>query len=117
MLNRVRGVGPQFIRKHGQEMLALIQASHPEPAPHPNATKRRPPDDVLARYEHLRLWRNTTAHARGVEPDVILSNAILMRLAKANPDNSADLARKKILASWEFETYAQDLIEQLKELA
>jgi ribonuclease D len=64
----------------------------------------------------LRSWRNTTAKARGVEPDVILPNDILRMIAIYNPTNCADLEKQSILGDWQLKSYGNLIIEKLQQI-
>ena len=67
-----------------------------------------------ARYEALRHWRNSIAAERGVEPDVIISNNILMDIARRNPKTLNTLTKMDVLGNWQFDTYGQTLLNVLK---
>jgi ribonuclease D len=69
----------------------------------------------LTRYEALRQWRNSVATERGVEPDVIISNNILMDIARRNPKSLGTLTRMGVLGNWQFEMYARSLLNVLKD--
>ena len=86
----------------------------PPPVPPKNA--KPPPDEAtLNRYEALRRWRKLRAEARGVQPDIILSNHILMQLARRNPASIKALAAVTALDEWQRETYGPDLLRTLKD--
>lgn len=114
-LKRIKGINAVFLRRYGHKILSLLQTSDLDPIIQPEYTAK-PPEAVLQRYEHLRSWRNTTAKARGVEPDVILTNDTLMAIAKANPASHTELAAENILGPWQFQAYANTIIKQLRDL-
>lgn len=113
-LKGLKGVGRPFLRRYGRKVLNLLKIPHPEADSYPKNNHPRPPESVLQRYERLRSWRNATARIRGVEPDVILSNDVLMAIARANPLSCAELESKKILGAWQFQTYAKTVIKALR---
>ena len=115
-LGSVKGLSPALVRRYGSKLLSLLRQSHGAPLPYPRNNYRRPDEETMQRYEHLRSWRNTTAKARGVEPDVILPNDILRMIAKFNPTNCSDLEEQNILGEWQLKTYGNLIIEQLQQI-
>ena len=59
----------------------------------------------------------SSAAERGVEPDVIISNNILMDIARHNPKTLGTLTKMGVLGNWQFETYGQTLLNVLKNMA
>ena len=104
-----------FWRIRGARDLTPAQGiKSPPPVPPKNA--KPPPDEAtLNRYEALRRWRKLRAEARGVQPDIILSNHILMQLARRNPASIKALAAVTALDEWQRETYGPDLLRTLKD--
>jgi ribonuclease D len=61
----------------------------------------------------LRAWRNETADSRGVEPDIVMTNHTLWAVAHRNPRRRADLAKNGLLAPWQVEDFATDILTVL----
>ncbi len=114
-LKNVKGLNRTLVKRHGEEIVSLLRARHPAPSPNHKRKSGRHPfnGSDLLRYEHLRSWRNTLAEKRGVEPDVILPNGTLKAIAKANPSSLAQLKSEEILGDWQFNTYAQTIVQEL----
>ena len=117
-LKRVKGINPTLLHRHGDDLLALLRARHPIPAPQKRggSDKAMSPQGVL-RYEHLRSWRNALARRRGVEPEVILSNRVLRAIARLNPSTPLQLKARNILGKWQLEAYGKAIIEELRKLS
>lgn len=116
-LTRSKGLGTLLLNQHGPELLALLNAVHPEGAPAHSPSRwaeHEMDEDDSVRYEHLRNWRNHLAETRGVEPGVILSNNVLKAIARANPHSIAQLKEIAILENWQYQTYASALVDELK---
>jgi ribonuclease D len=114
-LRRVTGMSEHQIGRHGHNLLLAV-ARGKEALP-PRQLARRPPDPaVLDRYERLREWRKRVAAQRGVEADVILSNATLMALANRRVRSPSDLENIEGLGPWRRATYGQAILETLKRL-
>jgi ribonuclease D len=125
----MKGVPAWLVRKHGRDLLAAIRQGTGQPVnwderPRPsNGANRssngrpngRPSARCQARFEALRAWRNATAEARGVEPDIVLTNQTLWTVASANPRNRRDLDRVDFLAPWQVDEYGSDLLSVVRE--
>lgn len=73
----------------------------------------RPDPSVALRFDRLRLWRNQRAADRGVDSDVVLSNEILMAIARARPARIAEIAELGVMGPWKLEEYGQELLRVL----
>lgn len=95
-LTHLSGMNRSLVQRAGSDILETIRAA--SAGPPPAAPKRnnnhhatRPDEETLARYELLRSWRTDKAIARGVDPDVVLTNETLMHIARQMPATLADL--------------------------
>ncbi len=61
----------------------------------------------------MRAWRTRVADERGVEADVILTNHVLMALARANPDDLAALQATDLLGDWKFDAYGPGILKAM----
>lgn len=112
-LHKFKGLGVKLLQYNAADILKAIKDGQTAPPPHPTSNNYRPSDSTLTRYETLRQWRNNLATERGVEPDVIISNHILMNIARHNPKTLRTLNRMSILGSWQVETYGESLLKVL----
>jgi ribonuclease D len=109
-----------MVNRYGRGMLAAIRRGEGCPLAwedrprnengHHNWPNGRPTAADHARFEALRAWRNATAEARGVEPDIILTNHVLWAVAQRNPRNQRDLAQGELLARWQVDEFGDDLL-------
>jgi ribonuclease D len=125
-LVQIKGVSPRMARRYGRGLLAAIQRGKG----HPLAWSDRPRNDnggngrtngrpsavCQARFEALRTWRNTKAEARGVDPDIVLTNQILWGVAHRNPRRLADLGQGDLLAGWQVDEFGEELLSILKQV-
>jgi ribonuclease D len=123
-LRQVKGVSPRVARKYGKGLLAAIRqgtsqplSSADRPRTSSNRTGRsaggRPSAACQARFDALRAWRNDTAEARRVEPDIVLANQTLWAVAHRNPQRIAELSDNGLLAPWQVDEFGEDLLEVL----
>ncbi len=120
LLHQVKGVSRRMAGRYGRGLLSAIERGIQQPLPwserpRPSNGSRpgsngRPSAEAHARFEALRAWRNATAEAKGVEPDIVLTNQTLWALAHRNPRRHSDLTRGGLLASWQAEEFGQDLL-------
>jgi ribonuclease D len=110
----INGLKPFHARRYGHKILKAIaqgiKAEPPQPPPRPP----RPPDAVLERYEALRAWRKEVAARRGVDSDVVISNAALWTLAQHSPCSLDQLAELGALGPWKQRTYGRVLLGVLR---
>ncbi len=112
-LRGVSGMTEAQISRHGRSLLqAVARGRHARPPSPP--PRQRPDPAVLERYERLRAWRKRTAAQRGVDADVIVSNAALMALAQRRPRNLDDSTGIDGLGPWRRMTYGQAILHVLE---
>jgi ribonuclease D len=113
---RRAGLSPLQADRFGAGLLAAIERGMRAAPPEPRRGNGGPPDPrVTARYDALRAWRRARAAARGVEPEIIVSNASLRALARAAPATRDEVARVAELGPWKAREYADDLLAVLKQ--
>ncbi len=116
-LREVRGLSANLVRRYGQRLLETIRRGERARPPTPPPPPPRHSDAEVARYQALRAWRREVAARRGVDPDVIVGNAVLWELAERNPVTEAELARVAELGDWKRRTYGADILRVLRRLS
>ena len=113
-LHEVRALSVSEIQRYGSAILAALAEGKqrplpplPEPTLRPEQILDRP---TLERYDALRRWSGDVADARGVAPDIILTNEVLLTIAKQQPRSPEELARIAGLGPWKLRTYGPDLL-------
>lgn len=104
-LHPLPGMRQHFIDRHGQAILAALARATPIDGPMPKLPGRRRGRRILdpearERYETLREVRRREAEALGLEPEVILSNAVLEELARVPPQSRAALLTMEAFRGW-----------------
>ncbi len=112
-LQHIEGMSAGQVQRYGTALLAAIAHGQHEAAPTPPRRTSIDPD-VIERYERLRAWRKQVAAQRGVEPDVIVSNAVLMDLAHRRPRTVEELPTMDWFGPWRRQTYGAAIVEVLK---
>ena len=109
-LQSIEGLSELLIKRYGPALLEAVERGRHDPIPMP-PTRSAPDQAVLARYEKLRTWRKQVAAQRGVEPDVIVGNAVLMEVAQRSPQLLSDLPPLDWFGPWRRRTYGQAIID------
>jgi len=115
-LQRLAGMTPEQVRRHGHGVLHAIQAGLHAPAQRAPQTDRES-DEVRDRYNRLHTWRKDRARARGVESDVILPRTALWDLARRPPHTHGELAHITDFGPWRRETYGEEILALLSRAA
>ena len=106
-LQRIHGVGPSTIQRHGETLLAAVLEGLGVPTEQlPSLTRtRRPPVDAAhdARLERLKAMRNAAAARIGLEPGLVCPNGTLQAVARLVPTHPDALAEVPELRRWQRE--------------
>lgn len=116
-LGNVKGVSEYTIQRYGRAILDAATRGRAEPQtaiPRPHA-RGQPPLDNIARVRlgRLKEWRKERAAARGVEPDVIVSNDVLFAAARHDPGTLDELTAASELGPWKARTYGEEILHVL----
>ncbi len=114
-LRGLDGMTAGQIARYGHGVLEAIARGRQATIP-ASPTLSRPDERILSRYQALRAWRNGVARRRGVEPDVIMSNATLMSLAHRAPATLTDLEGIEGLGPWRRTTYGEQVLQVLRDM-
>lgn len=112
-LRRLTHLSHYQARKYGPAILAAVRAGQGAPIPYRPRDNDRPDDATLERFEALRAWRKATAAERGIEPDVLLSNAALWTLARRLPATVDEIAAHDIMTDYKLRRYGESLLALL----
>ena len=113
-LDRVDVLKPHHVHRYGRRVLRAIQRGMHSQPPDMSPPSPRHSEAEVARFQILRAWRKEIADRRGVEVDVILSNAVLWALAGHPPRGLGDLLHIEGLGPWKRKTYGKALLRTLR---
>ena len=114
-LRRTEILTPYLLRRYGQGVLAAIRAGQSAPIPQRQRDHDRPDEDAQARFEALRAWRKSVGTARGVDPDVILSNAALWTLARRVPTTLDALQALDVMTDYKSRLFGEEILAVLRQ--
>jgi ribonuclease D len=118
-LGRIRGVTPRLIARFGDEILTAIRRGleEGEKRPPKSDRKRRPreiwTDEMEARFQRLREWRNRRAQEMNVEPFIVASSRMLETLARESPASLEALHGIPDLGTWRVHDYGEEILAAL----
>ncbi len=109
----VSGLKPYHVRRYGWRILRAVKRGMRARPPQPSPPHPRHSEAEMARFQALRAWRKRVAAERGVDPDVVISNAALWALVEQNPRTVGDLSRVEGLGSWKRKAYGEAILKVL----
>lgn len=113
-LREIKALSGSEIQRYGAALLQAIREGKKRPLPAlPETTPRFEQwleKSTLDRFDALRHWRSKTAAARGVAPEIVLTNEVLMEIAKRQPSTVEDLRKIPAIGPWKAKTYGPDLL-------
>jgi len=113
----IREIGETQAARYGSTLLTVVAEGLARPLPPPPPFVPRPEAlmdrTVQARFELLRKWRSAKAKARGVMPDIVFTNSILLEIAQLNPRSSSQLGKISEVGPWKVRTYGPEILALL----
>jgi ribonuclease D len=118
ILAEMDSVPRSIARRYGTQIIAAIQEGRSQPVELPAPQHNNHVNGAAeAVYEALRNWRKKVARQRGVDPDVIVSNAVLHDIAGHKPQSQDELAELGILGPWKLRAYGPALVRVIQDQA
>ncbi|MBV7327874.1 HRDC domain-containing protein [Chloroflexi bacterium TSY] len=118
-LRTIEGMSTLQVQRYGRSLLRAVREGRRRPSPKAPKYRPRPAElldgEVLQRYEVLRRWRTDVAQRRGVDPDIIFSNDILLSVARKAPMSEEALQEIQEIGPWKARTYGASLFQILSE--
>lgn len=114
-LQRIPGLSKFQLDRFAQDLLRAVERGKRRPLPALPAPTLRPEfmldkhDQKL--FQSLRQWRSQAASERGVDPDIVFSNDILLQIVELKPQTIADLETIAAIGPWKAETYGPAILQ------
>ncbi len=116
-LSRTGGVSSYALQRYGPTILRAVEHGRAAPQttqPRPRVRHEAPLDNSARnRLSRLKEWRKKRAEARGVAPDVIVSNDILFAAARNNPRTLEALIQASEIGPWKAHEYGEEMLALL----
>ena len=116
-MHSISGISSYLMQRYSRAILEAVahgRASPQNTPPKPHARTEPPLDNPARdRMSKLKEWRKKRAIERGVESDVIVSNDVLMSLARKNPRTLENLIAVSGLGLWKANAYGEELLKVL----
>jgi len=117
--------GSQLVRRHGAGIVRAVQLGKEDEEPLPKAKKKGPKTKRSNRRDgpgvekvflRLKNWRNEITQTKGLNPVVVVNNALLREIAKAAPASSEELGNVEGMRDWQMASYGDAILEVLAEI-
>lgn len=108
------------IGKYGAELLAALADAQPVREPMPSGLNKRRRSGRISdpqareRYEMLRTMRRDLASNLALDPEVVLSNAVLEDLARQPPMHLDEIKQRPELSGWRYPLFAHTILAHLQ---
>ncbi len=118
-LARVRGFSPQLAERSGKKLLDRLEQTDrlddSELVGYPlgPAGPRRPPPEIEEIANRLKVIRNEAAEALGIARGVLMSNTVILEIARIHPSSGEELAGITGVRRWQTETLADRFLTVL----
>jgi len=119
-LTEIKGFPRRLARDRGHDLLARLRAvaelEENELTPYPRALRRgpgRPPPELEEMVERLKEVRNRKADDLGIARGAVLSNAMLLAVAREHPTSPEALSAVEGMRRWQVEVLGRDLLDIL----
>ena len=118
-LRRVGGFSPQLAERSGKELLDRLEQtdrlddSQLVGYPRGPTGPRRPTPELKDIANRLKAIRNETAEALGIERGVLMSNTVILEIARVHPTSVDELEGITGVRRWQAETLADRILAAL----
>ncbi len=116
----IKGFPGGLARAEGKDLLRRLrdvrELDEAELIPYPKNVRRgpgRPPPELEATVDRLKAVRNSTAEEIGLPRGTLLSNAVLLEIARAAPKTLQELSEVEGMRAWKVEVAGDGLLEAL----
>ena len=119
-LSRMKGMNPRVARAHGDDLLDRLRRVD-DLEPHqlkgfPRSDRTgpgRPPPEVEELAERLKKERNRVAEELGLDRGVVLSNALVLEIARTSPPTPEALLQVEGIRRWQVDVLGDRLLAVL----
>ena len=104
-------MNPMFLKKDGNELIRRLAVA--SPVMHPALPRRRKTeaDELIeSKFQKLKAWREKIIANRKLEPALILSNRVLFKIAKQQPEDIDQLQNLQLMSEWKLHHYGSELL-------
>ena len=119
-LGGIPGLSPRQARRLGPQLLETVAEAQRMP-PFERLPQPRPRDGTggldereFELHERLKDWRKGRAVREGYDASLVINRHVLLRLAKDQPRDRAELARIEGLLDWQLEQFGDDLLAVIR---
>jgi ribonuclease D len=120
-LSDIKGFPARLANEEGAGLIerldAIAEAPENELRPYPKSQRNgpgRPPPELEALVERLKSVRNGKADELGLPRGTLLSNSVVLEVARVGPANVEELAAIEGMRRWKVDAMAEDLLAVIR---
>lgn len=116
-LQEVDGLSPRLIERYGGKLLHQVAMALDLPETElpvfPRGERRQKDPQVDKRLTRLKDWRKKIAVELGLDPGVLINNALLEELARKQPRSEQDFVEIDLLKKWQQKVLGEGILRTL----
>jgi ribonuclease D len=93
-----------------REIYRAMAISHEDLPVYPREARPDLPSAVRTRVNALKTWRDRRAKSLGMEPGILLNNALIRDLALKNPQSLEELEEISALKNWRRDHFGREIL-------
>ena len=113
----IEGVSPRHVDRYGRQILqaverglALPEAQRPR---YPRAPRREKDPSADKRLTKLKGWRKEMAENLGMDPGIVINNALLEEISRRAPRTPEQLAQVPLIKRWQQKILGDGILSTL----
>lgn len=113
----IEGLSPRLVDRYGKALLQVVAQGHAldEAALplFPRSERREKDPAAEKRFIRLKEWRQRAAAGLELDPGVLINNATLEQVARANPQDEQGLGALGVLKDWQLAELGSGILQTL----
>ena len=110
----IEGISPRLVERYGRDLLAGVEnalALDEGALPvFPRGERRVRDPEIEKVMKKLKDWRSAKASELGMDPGIVINNALLEEIARCRPSDPADLTRIAGLKKWQYKALGAEIL-------
>ncbi len=114
----IEGISPRLTDRYGKQILDVVGTALELPKENlpvfPRAPRVNKDPEEKERLQRLKAWRAEAAVELGMEPGIVINNALLEELSRLQPRQDADLDRAAGMKRWQRQILSEGILGALR---
>ncbi|WP_020674800.1 ribonuclease D [Geopsychrobacter electrodiphilus] len=113
----IEGISPRLVERYGKALMQAVEQGvgldEADLPAFPRVERREKDPAADKRFLQLKDWRKKTAAQLALDPGVLINNATLEQVARANPQSRAELEGLGALKNWQLRELGTGMLQAL----